>query len=77
MMRVALDMECDECGHDQFMLPVQKKQGDQVTCVQCGKPTCHTSDLESALGAFAKHNTVPEPVLESATDTLGRMRENA
>ncbi|MFC0267022.1 hypothetical protein [Kushneria aurantia] len=52
MMRVTLDLRCNECGHNQFHMPVQRMEGHGIYCASCNAFLCDTHNLEKAFQAI-------------------------
>ena len=51
MIKVTLDLTCSVCSHQQFYLPMNDGEGQNVRCANCSAFKCRTLDLEKALSA--------------------------
>ncbi|GHB12257.1 hypothetical protein [Salinicola rhizosphaerae] len=57
MLKVTLDLSCNVCGSDQFMLPTLADDVQDVRCADCAAFKCKSDDLERAMSAV--HQKVP------------------
>lgn len=51
MLKVTLDLRCNVCGSEQFLLPTLNEASQDVRCADCSAFKCKSDDLERAMYA--------------------------
>lgn len=49
MLNVMLDLRCNVCGGDRFMLPTLDEAEQDVRCAACNAFKCHSDSLEKVI----------------------------
>ncbi|WP_110642074.1 MULTISPECIES: hypothetical protein [Salinicola] len=49
MLKVTLDLRCNVCGGEQFLLPTLSETSEDVRCASCSAFKCKSNDLERAM----------------------------
>lgn len=65
MLNVTLDLRCNVCGSDRFMIPTLEDIEQDVRCAACNAFKCHGNALEKAMA-----QTRGQPL---RSDPLGRL----
>ncbi|WP_136068293.1 hypothetical protein [Modicisalibacter radicis] len=49
MLKVTLELRCNVCNGERFMLPTLEETDQTIRCAECGAFKCHGDDLERVL----------------------------
>ncbi|WP_043558679.1 hypothetical protein [Chromohalobacter israelensis] len=58
MLKVTLDLRCNVCHGERFVIPTGDEQLDDIRCADCHAFKCKSDDLERAMSAIHQ-TTVP------------------
>lgn len=57
MLKVTLELHCNVCGGERFMLPTPKDAEQDIRCAECCAYKCHSDDLEKVMAMTAGRDT--------------------
>lgn len=57
MLKVTLDLRCNVCSSEQFLLPTLSEASQDVRCADCSAFKCKSDDLERAMSAAQQKRT--------------------
>lgn len=49
MLKVTLELRCNVCNGERFMLPALEEVDQSIRCAECRAFKCHDDDLERVL----------------------------
>jgi len=51
MLTVTLELQCNVCGGERFLLPMPADSEQEIRCADCRAFKCHGDDLEKVMAA--------------------------